>query len=69
MPNAKFRESIDMGEFKGSFRDVSAAISDLRRDFRGEVCRMLILCVYVYYVCKMSVRFDKQTALTYINTF
>eukprot|EP01036_Dinobryon_divergens_P028118 gene28118-37014_t len=36
VPNAKFRESIDMGEFKGSSREISAAISDLRRDFRGE---------------------------------
>jgi len=35
VPNAKLRESIEMGDFKGTSRDISNTVSDLRQIFRG----------------------------------
>ena len=34
-PGAKFRESIDMGEFKGTSRDMDKILDELRVEFRG----------------------------------
>lgn len=36
VPNAKFRETIDLGVFEGSQRDIDRLLDELRPAFRGE---------------------------------